>query len=187
MTNNFPILHIDNNYLLRNISLTDAEEFFKYFSHPKVSCHILSTIPKNKLEAVAELNYWLNLFLQQTGIYWAIVRHDNNKIIGTIGLHEWNKHNNRGEISYDLNHQYWGKNIMSKALHQCLKYLFLELRINRIQAVTVKENLNSIKFLEKNHFDFEGVLQKYRFHNGKYYNINIYSILRRNFETIYNL
>jgi ribosomal-protein-alanine N-acetyltransferase len=187
MYNNFPILNIDDDYSLRNISLDDAEEFFKYFSHPKVCCHILSKTPKNKLEAQNELNYWLNLFIQKTGIYWAIINKENNKIIGTIGLHEWNKYNNRGEISYDLNHQYWGKNIMSKALYQCLKYLFIELRINRIQAITIKENLNSIKLLQKNNFTFEGVLQKYRFHNEKYYDINIYAILRRNFETIYNL
>ena len=159
----------------------------QYFADPKVSCHILSIIPKNKLEAEAELKYWLNLFIKKTGIYWAIARHDNNKIIGTIGLHEWDKYNNRGEISYDLNYEYWGKDIMRKALYQSLQYLFLELRINRIQAVTIKENLNSIKFLQKNHFNFEGVLQKYRFYNGKYYDINIYSILRRNFEQIYNL
>ena len=187
MPNIFPILDINQDYLLRELNVDDSNAFLEYFANPKVARFILSDIPTNDLEAKNELLYWIQLFAQNKGIYWAIANKKNNKIIGTIGLHEWDRHNNRAEISYDLSYEYWGLGIMSKALYSCLKYIFKELRINRIQAVTIKENINSIKFLENNHFTFEGILQKYRFYNERYYDINIYSMLRRNFEIINNL
>ena len=187
INNDFPILDINQDYVLRELHINDSAEFLAYFTDPKVSCYILSDIPTNDLEAKNELLYWIQLFSQNNGIYWAIADKKNNKIIGTIGLHEWNKHNNRAEISYDLSYEYWGLGIMSKALYSCLKYIFKELRINRIQAVTIKDNINSIKFLENNNFTFEGILQRYRFHNERYYDIHIFSMLRRNFEIINNL
>jgi ribosomal-protein-alanine N-acetyltransferase len=132
-------------------------------------------------EAQDELAYWINLYHQRAGIYWAIATRDTNKMIGAIGLHDLNRHNNRAEISYDLSPDYWGKGIMTKTTNKVLEYAFTGLNINRIQASTVKENTPSIKLLKRCKFRKDGTLRKYRYHNGQYYDIEMYAILEEDF------
>lgn len=177
----FPELDLDENYYLREQKYSDAEDFFKYFAAPEVSKYILSSIPKSFEESQEEIMYWIDLYYKNTGIYWAIATKHDDKMIGAIGFHDWNKYNNRAEISYDLSQDFWHQGIMSKATQKVLKYAFNTLNINRIQASTIKENVNSIKLLKNNDFLLDGVLRKYRYHDGRYYDIEMYSILKSDF------
>lgn len=178
----FPELDIDKDYFLREQRYADAKDFFKYFADPQVSQYILSSIPTNFEEAQEEIMYWIDLYYKNTGIYWAIATKNTDKMIGAIGFHDWNKYNNRTEISYDLSKDHWGKGIMSKATKVVLQFAFETLNINRVQASTIKENINSIKLLESNNFSKDGILRKYRYHRGKYYDIEMFSILKEDFK-----
>ncbi len=175
---NFPIIEIDDQLYLREQKYADAENFFNYISKYEVRKYILSNIPTNLNEAKDEIIYWIDLFYRQTGIYWAITLKKTEQMIGSIGFHDLNYYNNRAEISYDLDQKYWGKGIMSKVMQQILKYGFEVMGIERIQASTVKENNLSIKILARNGFKLDGTLRHYRLHNGKYYDIEMYSKLR---------
>lgn len=178
----FPELEIDDNYFLREQRYADAEDFFKYFSDPKVAKYILSSIPESFAAAQEEIMHWIDLYYKNAGLYWAIAKKEDNRMIGAIGFHDWNKYNNRVEISYDLAKEYWGKGIMSKATRAVLEFAFNRLHINRIQASTIKENISSIKLLKNNNFVRDGVLRKYRYHNGKYYDIEMFSILKSDYS-----
>ena len=175
---NFPELNIDDDYYLREQRYSDAQDFFNYFSTPKVSEYILSSIPVTFEEAQKEIMYWIDLFYKNTGVYWAIAEKQSDTMIGAIGFHDWNRYNNRAEISYDLSPDYWNKGIMSKATKIVLQYAFDTLKINRIQASTIIPNTASIKLLVRNGFQKDGSLRHYRYHKGKYYDIEMYSILR---------
>jgi [ribosomal protein S5]-alanine N-acetyltransferase len=178
----FPELNIDENYYLREQKLSDLERFFKYFSDPNVSRFILSSIPETLDQAREEMIYWIDLFYKNTGLYWAIVEKKTDKMVGAVGYHDFNRYNNRAEISYDLAKQYWNKGIMTKAMNVALKYAFEKLLINRVQASTIKENEASIKLLEKCNFKFDGSLSEFRLHKGKYYDIEMYSLTKSRFK-----
>ena len=173
-----PIINIDDKFYLREQKYSDAENFFNYISNHQVRKYILSSIPSNLNEAKDEIMYWIDLFYKNKGIYWAVADLETDQMIGAIGFHDLNYYNNRAEISYDLNYQYWGKGIMSKAMQKILKYGFQNMNIERIQASTVKENILSIKILERNGFLCDGLLRHYRLHNSKYYDIKFYSKLK---------
>jgi len=182
--NNFPTLKFDKDYILRELDASDCDEFYKYFTDPEVNKYILSNIPKTPKDTVDEITYWKSVYKNEEGIYWAIARSDNNKLIGTIGLNNWRKKHNKIELSYDLAKEYWGKGIMSKALKAILEYAFNEMKINRVQALTVPENKNSFFLLQSNGFVNEGLLREYRFHNEKYHNLFMFSILKNDFERL---
>jgi ribosomal-protein-alanine N-acetyltransferase len=173
----FPIIDLSEHLILREQRVSDYEDFYNYISKPIVKEYILSPLPNSLEDSKEELNYWNGLFYKRSGIYWAIAIKKSDRMIGSIGFHEINYINNRAEISYDLTREAWGKGIMSLAMNKVLDFGFGNMGINRIQASTVKENVASIKLLERCGFQKEGVLRNYRRHKQKFYDIEFYSLL----------
>ncbi len=173
---NFPTIDLGD-FILREQTLEDAEDFLEYYSDPQVSKYVISFIPQNIEEAQNEIRYWINVFNYNDGLYFAIARKSDNKMIGSVGVSGVNRNHNRIEASYDLAKEYWGRGVMTLALKAALKYAFEEFKFNRIEAFAMPENVGSYKVLEKCGFVFEGNLRQHRFHNGRYVDIGIYSIL----------
>lgn len=171
-------------FLLREKSESDVEDFFSYYSDPEVNKFILCEIPRDLEEGRRELNYWRNVFYQNDGIYFAIADKKNNRLIGSIGLTGFNSYQARIEISYDLNKEYWKLGIMTKAIKAVIKYAFENFChgwINRIEAFTSSNNIPSQNLLIKCGFLFEGILRQHRFHRGQYVDVYSYSFLRTDF------
>ena len=55
-------------------------------------------------------------------------------------------------MGYDLKPTFQGKGIMSEALNSIVEYGFNELKLERIEAFTNKQNEHSVKLLERNGF-----------------------------------
>ncbi len=159
----FPVLIIDENYVLREQADEDTAAFYEYYSKdPDVTRYILATVPTSLEEAHAEIQYCRNLFYHKRGIYWTLARRDNNQIIGSVGLY-MNNHHHRAEICYDLAKAYWRKGIMDKVLRKVIDFSFEKLSVHRMEALTLKENIASIGILLKLGFVREGALRKYRY------------------------
>ncbi len=159
----FPVLVINDQYVLREQSDDDTKPFFEYYAKdPEVTRYILATVPTSLEEAHAEIQYCRNLFYHKRGIYWTLARRDKNEIIGSVGLYI-NNHHHRAEICYDLAKAYWRQGIMDKVLRKVIDFAFEKLNIFRIEALTLKENTASIAILQKMGFDREGTLRKYRY------------------------
>ncbi len=83
------------------------------------------------------------------------------------------------EVGYELFHpSYGGKGYMSESLLLFCAYLFSCFPMNRIQVNVMKENIGSRKVAEKCGFTYEGTMRKATFHNGKYHDLDLFSILR---------
>lgn len=173
----FPTIDLGD-FILREQTIEDVPAFFEYYTDPEVNKHIVSSIPRNIDEARVELRYWINVYNYNDGIYFAIARKSDNKMIGSVGVSGINRNHNRIEASYDLAKEYWNKGIMTKALLATVEYVFKEMEINRIEAYAIPDNQGSWRVLEKVGFKFEGNLRQHRFHYNKYVDIGIYSILR---------
>jgi ribosomal-protein-alanine N-acetyltransferase len=174
----FPTIDLGD-FVLREQTNDDVPAFFEYYADPQVNKYIVSSIPKNLEEAKAELRYWINVYDYDDGIYFAIARKSDNKMIGSVGISSANRYHNRIEASYDLAKEYWNKGIMSKALRATVEYAIKNMGFNRIEAYALPDNEPSWRVLEKVGFKFEGNLRQHRYHNGKYLDIRIYSILRQ--------
>lgn len=171
----FPILDVDENFILREQVVEDTEAFFAYYTDPEVARYILATNPKTLAEAGAEIHYCRSLFTYKRGIYWTLARKSDNYMIGAIGLYINNQHL-RAEICYDLSRQYWNQGIMRKALQCVIDFSFRKIGISRIEAVTLKENKASIAVLEKVGFVYEGCLRNYRYFNGRSHDIEMFCL-----------
>lgn len=63
-------------------------------------------------------------------------------------------------IGYWLGETHSGKGFMEESIRSIIPYIFETIKVNRIQAYTLKSNLPSRKLLEKLNFKKEGVLRK---------------------------
>jgi ribosomal-protein-alanine N-acetyltransferase len=171
----FPVIELDTQYILREQSLEDTEDFFRYYTDHEVGQYILATKPATLLEASKEVQYCRNLFYSKQGIYWTIAKKSDNRMIGAIGLYANHMHR-RAEITYDLSRDYWRKGIMLKTIQAVVNYAFNTMGLLRIEAVTRNENTASMALLKKAGFTHEGTLKNYRFFDGKNWDIEMFGI-----------
>ncbi len=169
----FPKLDVGSDYLLREQTSEDAAGFLSYYTDPEVVKHILATQPTNIAEALSDIQYCRNLFHQKRGIYWSLVRKADNQILGAVGIYINNQHH-RAEICYDLAKPYWQQGIMTAALKQVLQFTIRYIGAYRLEALTLKENIPSIKVLEKLGFEHEGTLRNYRYFRGASHDVELY-------------
>lgn len=173
----FPTLDLDDQYLLREQMLEDTEAFFRYYTDPEVGQYILAAKPATLLEASKEVQYCRNLFYSKQGVYWAIAKKSDNEMIGAIGLYVNNTHH-RAEITYDLAKEYWRNGITRKAILAVTQFVFKNMDIARIEAVTRHENSASMALLKSCGYTYEGTLKNYRYYNGKTWDVEMFAITK---------
>ena len=87
-----------------------------------------------------------------TSITWGITLKEQPNIVGTICLWNFSEDRKTAEVGYDLHPNYQGLGIMSVALKLVLAYGFNRLHLDKIEAFTHKDNVSSIKLLERGGF-----------------------------------
>lgn len=177
----FPVIDLGD-FVLREKQDFDVENFFAYYSNPEVNQFILCEIPKTLEEAKRELHYWRGTFYQNDGIYFAIARKSDNRMIGSIGLTSFNSYQKRIEISYDLAHEYWGYGIMKRAVAAVVKHAFEQIGVNRIEASVSTNNLRSAHLLLKSGFTLEGTLRQHRYHLGRFVDVYFFGMVKSDYN-----
>jgi len=97
--------------------------------------------------------------------------------VGTIGLYHYSEANRRAEMGYDLLREYWGRGLMAEAVSEVLRYVFEDLKLNRIEATTDTENAASIRVLERAGFIREGLFRERFFYKGGFHDEFFFSLL----------
>ena len=102
----------------------------------------------------------------------------NGELCGLIGLIlQKDVYRKSAEIGYWLGEPFWGKGIATKAVKLITEYAFDVLKITRIYAGIFEYNIASMKVLEKNGFQNEGISEKAVFKNDKIWDEHRYSKL----------
>lgn len=181
--NFFPEIYTKRLFL-RKLSLNDAGTLFNYWSDPDVTKYLNVTTFKNKEQAYSMIRLLNSLYNNKDGIRWAIVTKKDDTVIGTCGYNNWIKKSSRGEIGYELGKKYWGNGYATEAVKEIIKYGFKSMNLNRIEAFTVPEAASSINLLKKLGFKKEGMLRQYGYWNMRYWDENIYSLLKKDWKQL---
>ncbi len=180
--NSFPVININENLVLRQITYDDCNEYYDYMKDEDVIRYVPEECIPRSLERVKEeIDYNLDLFRYRRSIYWVIALKENNRLIGSCGFNYWNRDHRRGEISYDLNKNYWGQGIMSEAIKAILGFAFSQMELHRVEATVTPTNKASINVLKKAGFQKEGILREQKLLHGKFEDAIIMSLLQREY------
>lgn len=103
----------------------------------------------------------------------------DDEFCGVIGLVQKTDVYRLGcEIGYWVGEPFWGKGIASEALRLVTDYGFENLLLERISTSVFDYNLASMRVLEKNGYQKEGVLRRSVVKNEKVYDEHVYAKLK---------
>ena len=178
--NGFPVIETER-LILRQVTNEDASNLLKYLSNKDVIKHI-GLEPFNTIDAALdEISWYQSILEKKTGIRWGITLKDEGEVIGSCGFLNLVSKHYRSEIGIELSKDYWGKGIASEAFEAVIGYGFEQLNLQRIEALIEPLNIPSQRLAERQGFMREGLLRSYEFTVGKFDDLYMYSMLKRDF------
>lgn len=175
MTDDFPTLRSPRLHL-RQFRQEDIHDVFYGLSHPDVIKYY--GVHFDTLKATQEqMNWFVSLETNRTGIWWAICRAEGSAFLGAAGFNNWSHGHRKAEIGFWLLPEYWGKGIVSEALPLVCNYGFGKMGLHRIEAFVESENLNSKTAMSKMGFSLEGTMVDCEIKNGRFISLDIYARL----------
>lgn len=173
----FPVLETDR-FILRKLELSDAKSIYSYLSRVEVIQYYDLDKLTQQQQAVELIESVLFRYRLERQLRWGITVKGQNIVIGTCGFHAFEEENFKAEIGYDLHPDYWGKGVMTEVVREVVEYGFNSMGLNRIEAFYHPLNIGSRKVLEKNGFNFEGILRKRFYKKNQFIDAAISSIVR---------
>jgi RimJ/RimL family protein N-acetyltransferase len=79
-----------------------------------------------------------------------------------------------------------GRGYGSDAIRVMLKYVFLEMNLNRVGLEVLSYNEGAMRSYQRVGFKLEGTLRAFAYRDGVYYDMHIMGILRSEWEALYN-
>ncbi|WP_406545166.1 GNAT family N-acetyltransferase [Pseudobutyrivibrio sp.] len=147
------ILHTDR-LILRSWEEKDAEDLYKYASHPEVGPIAgwpVHTSMENSREVIRDV-------LSAPDTY-AMVLKETGHPVGSIGLMVGEASNlrvpdNEGEIGYWIGVPYWGQGLVPEAVREIMRYGFEDKQLDKIWCGYFEGNTKSKRVQEKCGFHF---------------------------------
>ena len=116
--------------------------------------------------------------------YYVYEKHNPGRIIGTVCIH----HINRGffsscEIGYKFSSAYHHMGYATETIKLIIETIFGELKLHRIVAWVLPDNMPSIRLLGRLGFQFEGICRDYLFLQGAWRDHAQYSLLSDDYSS----
>lgn len=107
---------------------------------------------------------------------------DNDVLIGTCCLGDFNEGAMRSEIGYSILRSEWGKGYATEAVNEIVRFGFEVMGLNRIEATITPGNDASVRVLEKLNFTKEGLVRERDLIKGKLEDGIIMAILKKDYS-----
>lgn len=138
--------------VLRQLRDDDVQELFALRTNENVNRFLNRPVPES-LNDVWKFIVKVNQITRDNeGLYWVITCKNEDKVLGTIGLRNFEAEQCQAEIGYELHPDHQGQGIMHEAIDHVLAYGFGCLGLRTIMADTDPGNLRSIQPLERHGF-----------------------------------
>ena len=132
---------------LREFELSDANSLYELNSDPEVIKYT-GDPPFKNIEEAKEfiLNY--NHYKKYGFGRWAVILNSTNEFIGWCGI-KYTEEKDEHDLGFRFFRKYWGNGFASESAAACIDYAFNTLNINKLYGRAMKENIASIRVLEK--------------------------------------
>ncbi|WP_347158517.1 GNAT family N-acetyltransferase [Pontibacter chitinilyticus] len=106
----------------------------------------------------------------------------HSELAGLISFKDIDYLNRKLEIGYYLSEDLQGNDIMRRSCQALVQHAFETMRMNRIQVKVGIGNVRSSNIPRKLGFQLEGVQREGEFLNGTFHDLEVYSLLRRDWQ-----
>lgn len=150
---------------IRPLEVSDKTELAKLANNKKIWNNLRDSIPFPYTESDA--GFFINLTKKEEPKQTFGIEYEG-KLSGIIGLViQKNVYKKSAEIGYWIGEPFWGNGIATKAVELITKYGFDKLDLNRIYTGVFEYNIASMKVLEKNGYEKEGIFKNAILKNDK--------------------
>ncbi len=113
---------------------------------------------------------------------FAVTLKSSEQLIGNCNLRKNTADARVAEIGYELNPEDWGNGYATEAARAILAFGFDELKLHRIGAWCIAENIASAQVLEKLGMRLEGRLREQEWMKGRWWDALLYGILENDWR-----
>jgi ribosomal-protein-serine acetyltransferase len=165
--------------ILREIQLSDSPEIFKIIENCRD--YLREWLPfiditKRVEDTEAFIRFSKSKASEHDKVYVIL---SDEKITGVISYKGTDYVNHKTEIGYWLAKDQQGKGIVTRACKILIENAFEKMGMNRVQLKVGINNVKSAAIPQRLNFTLEGIERDGEFLNGKYINLEIYSILKQ--------
>ena len=172
--------------LLREITPADTDALFALYGDEEVARWMDIYTLNDRQQAVELVDFYRERYAMRSGVRWAIaLRGEPAHMIGTCGFNGFDHECRRSEIGYDLTPACWRRGLMGEALTAILEYGFNVLELNRVEAITLPDNLASQAVLQKLGFQREGTLRQRSYYRDQFQDDVHFGLLRADWERLH--
>jgi [ribosomal protein S5]-alanine N-acetyltransferase len=169
--------------LLRPLRTDDASAVFYYAHNPEVTKYTNWDAHRTLEDSRRFIEQTIAAYQRGENAELAIELKSDKKMIGTCGLINLSAEHCRGEMVFAMAKEHWGGGLMSEALKAMITFAYGALQLNRIWAKVDPDNINTIRVLKRASWQFEGTLRQDVRVRGMFRDVNLYSLLKKEFAT----
>jgi len=165
--------------LLRPLQMEDADSIFLYRSNAEVNQY-QGWIPKTISDVHDFITQKVSPEINQPGTWFqfAIIKKDNDELIGDIGIHFLESDDFLVELGCTLNKAHHGKGYAFEAMNEIVIYIFENLGKRRIVVSIDSRNQPSIRLIERLGFHKKGLVKESSELNSEWTDDLVYAMLK---------
>jgi ribosomal-protein-alanine N-acetyltransferase len=148
-------------FILRGFVPEDIDRLTEILGDPIVMRYMPGDKPWPREWAERELRNLIGHWDQHGYGRWAVVKSEDDKVIGWCGL-GFLPELNETEVAYLLDKDYWNRGYATEAARISLRYGFEEAGLDRIIALAFPDNAASIRVMEKIGMTYEKITHIWR-------------------------
>jgi RimJ/RimL family protein N-acetyltransferase len=172
---------------LRAVEREDLPRYVAWMADPAVSENLSSQLPMSLVHEERWFEENLKLPVEQQALAVDAAAGRGKWVhIGGTGYHFVDKRNRLGECGLFIGERkLWHKGYGRDTLLALLRYGFDALNFNRVQLRVMAFNERAIRLYEKIGFIREGSMREAHFYRGRYWDMHLYAMLRREWDARY--
>ncbi len=164
---------------LKSIGMKDADRIAELANDPELAKNLYRfPSPYTRADAVRFVELAMQSLSNGTAFHLSIRLSDSDTLVGMLGIAPIDLNNKKVEMGYWLGKDYRGKGYANDACVLMMNFVFEHLNLNKIVARTWLHAEKSAKLLERLGFRKEGVLLEDEFDKDRFYDVNLYGILK---------
>jgi ribosomal-protein-alanine N-acetyltransferase len=162
--------------ILRPFNEQDCDAMFRIQGNPVMTRYTPDEPWKSIEEAYGFINLATRLYNNDKindgfRYFFAVVEAQSNNVIGYCGLGGPEFDRTLTEVFYGIEYSYWGKGYATETTKALLEYGFINLMLDKIVGFADKDNIASLRVLEKAGLKRIGIIsgleEKYKYFNGE--------------------
>jgi len=162
----------------RDVTSEDSDMLFEWRNKPEVSAYMYTDHAITRSEHDA---WFSRMADNQTRRYWILVV--DGRDVGLVNLADIDMHDQRCSWAfYIAESELRGRGVGAFAEFEALRYVFEELKLNKLCCEVLGFNAAVQKMHGRFGFTHEGTLRQHRIKNGEFHDVEVFGMLRDEWE-----